>query len=324
MANVTFPLATFLSACLCLAADEDVAPKGFLVRSYDGASVPAAIRKPAGKGPFPAIMFIHGGVGGSTTEGMERFAREPVPDHFFRKGFVVMAADYRRYHFGEDEIQDVMAALRELRALPYVDPSRVAVIGGSHGGYLAKMLASRTRPAAVVSYAGPADIEGMFFDVCQFLAKSIAGWEDWRAQLLRKHNRERTETIRDAAGQPIQVMGTPLQPGRPVYEIAIELAYRFGDRRELYRAISPKENVGRIQSPLLYLAGGEDGLRFAGVELVRSLKARGVTAEYSEHAGMPHGFYWGGGENPPRQFHEALKVTAAFIEKHLKGGSAPN
>ena len=35
------------------------------VRSYDGAYIPVAVSKPAGDGPFPAILFIHGGVGGS-------------------------------------------------------------------------------------------------------------------------------------------------------------------------------------------------------------------------------------------------------------------
>jgi hypothetical protein len=43
-----------------------------------------------------------------------------------------------------------------------------------------------------------------------------------------------------------------------------------------------------------------------------------VTAEYSEHEEMPHGFYWGQGANPPRQFHEALKVTTDFIERQVR------
>ncbi len=35
-----------------------------MVRSWDGAYIPAAVRKPVGEGPFPAILYIHGGVGG--------------------------------------------------------------------------------------------------------------------------------------------------------------------------------------------------------------------------------------------------------------------
>ncbi|MCP5110556.1 MAG: hypothetical protein GY953_06940 [bacterium] len=64
--------------------------------------------------------------------------------------------------------------------------------------------------------------------------------------------------------------------------------------------------------------GGKDRLRFAGKEWIEALSERGITAEYSEHEGMPHGFYWGRGDNPPAQFHDALEVTSEFVEKHLK------
>jgi dipeptidyl aminopeptidase/acylaminoacyl peptidase len=314
-------LILILSA-LSLAASEAGAPEPLLIRSYDGASIQAAVSKPAGAGPFPAVLFIHGGVGGSTTERMHAFTRGRVPEHFFQRGYVVMSTDYRRYHFGEDEIQDVLAAYHKLESLPYVDSSRIAVIGGSHGGYLAMMVASRIRPRAVVSFAGLADIETMFFDASRFLRRSIVSYEDWREKLLKDYRAEAAgrfqETIRDDSGKPIHVMGTPLQPGRPAYEVALELAFRFGDRRELYRAISPKDNAHKISSPLLYLVGGEDGLRFSGKALVNAVRQRGVVAEYSEHAGMPHGFYWGWGEKPPPQFQEALKVTTAFVEKHIR------
>lgn len=42
-----------------------------------------------------------------------------------------------------------------------------------------------------------------------------------------------------------------------------------------------------------------------------------VLAVYSEHADMPHGFYWGNSEHPPRQFFEALQVTTEFVEGQI-------
>ena len=42
--------------------------------------------------------------------------------------------------------------------------SRIGVIGGSHGGYLALMLATRVKPAATVSFAGLTDLSSMLFE----------------------------------------------------------------------------------------------------------------------------------------------------------------
>lgn len=159
------------------------------------------------------------------------------------------------------------------------------------------MLATRITPAAVVSFAGLTDIEGKFFEDAQVARKALSGWEDWRSKLLIDPNPA---------------------TGSAKYGQTLDLAWGFGDRRELYRLISPKDNASRIKCPILFLAGGNDNLRIAGKRLIEDLRARGVQAEYSEHAGMGHGFYWGRGEKPPQQFHDALKVTAAFVNRHVK------
>lgn len=302
-------------------------PVAVYVRSYDGAYVGAALRKPTGEGPFPAILFIHGGVGGSTIDAMKRFVMRRVPQHFFERGYVVFSTDYRGLHFGEDEIQDVLAAYRKVQSYPFVEKNRVGVIGGSHGGYLAMMLATRISPAVAVSFAGLSDIEGMFYDVAQDFSRSLEGWAEWRQQLLASKNSRRNRSSRAGAdsrpaARPETARRFPgnasLRPGSAAYQVALDLAWRLGDRRELYRAISPKDNAHRITCPLLYVVGSKDRLRMAGKALMAGLRERGVMAEYSEHEGMGHGFYWGSSDNPPQQFHDALKVTSAFVERHLR------
>lgn len=286
-------LVIFLSGSLAPAEE----PTEVYVPTYDGVFVAAAIRRPLGAGPFPALLFIHGRNGGVGMQPMKEFTLGRVPEQFYQLGYVVMSTDYRRYHFGEDEIQDVLAAYRKLESYPFVDKARIGVIGGSHGGQLAKMLATRISPAAVVSFAGMTDIEGKFFEDAQVLRKSLLGWEDWRSKLLVDPNPA---------------------TGNAKYEQTLDLAWVFGDRRELYQLISPKNNARKISCPILFLVGGNDNLRFAGKSLIEELRARGVKAEYSEHAGMGHGFYWGRGKSPPRQFHDALKVTTAFVNQHVK------
>jgi acetyl esterase/lipase len=243
--------------------------------------------------------------------------QDRVPVHFHERGFVGMATDYRRFHFGEDEIQDVLAAYRRLQELRFVDPKRVAVIGGSHGGYLAQMLASRVQPAATVSLAGLTDIEGMYYESGLKLRGRVRGWDDWLHQLMT-HTQQapERERIPSDSRESDRIPGgnSRLRPGHPGYEVALELGWRFGDRPDAFRAISPKENIATVQGPVLYLVGGKDRLRFAGKEWIEALRQRGVIADYSEHPEMPHGFYWATGENPSQEFYNALEVTTTFIE----------
>ena len=297
---------------------EDEGIQHVYVRSYDGAYIPAALRKPEGKGPFPAILYIHGGVGGNGMEAAVRMLGRRVPQSFHERGYVGFATDYRRFHFGEDEVQDVLAAYRKLESFPFVDNSRVAVIGGSHGGYLAQMLAARARPAATVSFAGLTDIEGMFYEAGLELRKNVKDWDHWREQLLTHRQRARNRRVSSKAVRRIPGGNAPLRPGSAGYEVALELGWRYGKRRDAFQAISPKEHVQQVQGPVLYLVGGRDRLRFAGQAWIEALEKRGVVAEYSEHEGMPHGFYWGNAEKPPKQFYDALEVTTEFIERHLK------
>lgn len=253
-------------------------------------------------------------------EAVKKMLLGRVPEHFHRLGYVGFATDYRRFHFGEDEIRDVTAAYHTLENYPFVDKSRIAVIGGSHGGYLAQMLATRVSPAATVSFAGLSDIEAMFFKSGREVSESFEDWSEWMEELLThrdKAAREDRESSASATVRRIPGGNAPLRCGSAGYEVAVELGWRYGRRRDYFRWISPKENINKVNGPVLYLVGGKDRLRFAGRDWIEALKKRGITAEYSEHADMPHGFYWGRGEHPPQQFHDALEVTTQFVEQHL-------
>ena len=320
-------LAIVLSPVVVALAEGE--PQSVYVRSYDGAYIGAGIRKPPGEGPFPAILFIHGGLGGSSVDGMARFTTNPVPDHFYKRGYVVMSTDYRRYHFGEDEIQDVLASYRELESQPFVDKRRIGVIGGSHGGYLTMMLATRIKPAAAVSFAGLSDIEEMFFERGKQMRDGLTSYEQWQQKMFQnKDARARRATAADEGRQVRQrpreqraQRPDPTEPnGSASFEVAIDLAWRIGGDQQAYQRISPLHNAHKIASPLLYVVGSEDRLRIAGKKVVEAVMDQGYPADYSEHAGMGHGFYWGTRDrnNPPQQFHDALQVTSDFMDRHVK------
>jgi acetyl esterase/lipase len=107
---------------------------------------------PAGNGPFPVILSIHGG---AFMGGDKRDIQIMPMLEGLRRGYAVVGVNYRMS--GEATfpalVHDVKAAIRWVRANARVflfDPERIAVWGGSAGGYLALM--------AGVS-AGVADLE---------------------------------------------------------------------------------------------------------------------------------------------------------------------
>jgi acetyl esterase/lipase len=121
----------------------------------DGRATRAWWRKPPGDGPFPAILFIHGGL----TEFPEASLRQhltdnPVMTRLLAAGYAVVMATFRSYE--EDvqsrgPIEDVRAVLRQTAKLSGVDPRRIAVYGGSGGGSIALELGSDPEVRAVVA-----------------------------------------------------------------------------------------------------------------------------------------------------------------------------
>jgi len=119
---------------------------------------------PAGPGPHPATIIIHGG---GWTSGDKR---ENVPRMFEeleRAGYAWLSVNYRLApaHPFPACIEDTEAALRWVRAhaaAHRLDPARVALIGPSAGGHLVSLLGTRAAPdlrvRAVVSFFGVHDL----------------------------------------------------------------------------------------------------------------------------------------------------------------------
>jgi dienelactone hydrolase len=140
------------------------------IKSKDGAYVAAAIRKPKGDGPFPAIIMFHGAPGGRGMEQLLGWSRGlhggPVWERFLQEGYAVIVADYR----GGDRdamnvpsagpsataIDDGIAVVEYVSKLPYVDKARVHLYGVSLGGNLVLYLASKLPTVRAVVAGAPA------------------------------------------------------------------------------------------------------------------------------------------------------------------------
>src|SRR5438477_8409146 len=107
-----------------------------------GVKIPAYIRKPAGDGPFPTVVMLHGGrYGKDATIGMGRGVRSPMAD-FLKEDWAIYSIDYRPSDkmLLPIEIDDSVLAVEAVKKLPFVDPRRVALRGGSHGANVSSPL----------------------------------------------------------------------------------------------------------------------------------------------------------------------------------------
>jgi dipeptidyl aminopeptidase/acylaminoacyl peptidase len=148
-----------------LAAKEFVVPDLVQYPSFDGREVPAWVHKPRGEGPHPVIIRVHGGPEGqarptfSTTYqfwvanlGAAVIQPNVRGSTGYGKTYVGLDNGFQR----EDSVRDIGALLDWIETQPDLDASRVALYGGSYGGYmvLASAVHYSDRLSAVIDNVG--------------------------------------------------------------------------------------------------------------------------------------------------------------------------
>lgn len=220
--------------------------------------IPAWLYKPAGTGPFPVVISIHGG-----PESQARPAFSSTYQLWLEKlGVAVLvpnvrgSAGYGKTYVAldngfkrEDSVKDIGALLDWIETQPDLDQERVAVIGGSYGGYM--VLASAVHFSDRLKAA--VDIVGISSFVT-FLENT----QDYRRDLRR---------------------------------------VEYGDERDPemrahLEKISPLNNVGKIKIPL-FVVQGENDPRVPvteSIQLVDALREQGETVWYMNALNEGHGY----------------------------------
>ena len=227
-----------------------------------GGEIPVRIYTPAGEGPFPALVYYHGGgwvIGNLDTV--------DVPCRLLanRAGCVVVSVDYRLApeHKFPTAAEDAYAAAKwvaENAASIGVDPERVAVGGDSAGGNLATVVALMAR-----EQRGPAlAYQMLIYPVTNHSYDTDSYRENAEGYFLTKNTMEWfwNHYLRDEQ-----------------------------DGQHPYASPLLAEDVSGLP-PALVITAGFDPLRDEGEAYAERLKAAGVPVEATRYDGMIHGFFW--------------------------------
>lgn len=125
--------------------EELVSPNLVSFESFDRLEVPAFVYKPRGTGPHPVLIYIHGGPASqyrpSFSESFQLYVNElglavVAPNvrgsSGYGRTYVSMDDEYLR----EDSVRDIGSLLDWIEDQDDLDQDRVAVYGGSYGGYM--------------------------------------------------------------------------------------------------------------------------------------------------------------------------------------------
>lgn len=233
------------------------------------------------KEPAPGLVFIHGGGWSGGDRNDYRF----YCTRFARRGYVVATVGYRLS--GEAlfpaAVQDTKCAVRWLRAnaaANMMDPDRIAVMGGSAGGYLAMMIGYSSD---VPEFEGDGGNPGVS---------------------------SRVNVVIDAYG--------PTDLTAPIAQVAPQvtsfLGKSYADDPDLFRKASPITYLTPDDPPTLIFQGTVDDTVPAAQSdlLAAKCKEIGVACEYVKFEGWPHTLDLADEPNKCCQWH-----MLDFFKKHL-------
>ena len=231
-------------------------------RSSDGLEIPGYLTLPYGREAknLPLLVMPHGGPWARDYWGYNGTAQ-----FFANRGLAVLQPNFRqstgygkkfyaagRHEWGDKMQDDLTWGVKDLVAKGVVDPKRVAIYGGSYGGYaaLAGLAFTPDVYAAGASFVGPSNLFTLLNSIPPY-------WESVRRQFD-------------------YFVGDPKNP----------------EDAERMRRQSPLFSVEKMKAPLMVVQGANDPRvkQAESDQIVQAYRQRGQAVEYLVAADEGHGF----------------------------------
>lgn len=235
------------------------------IRSRDGKTLVSYLTLPAGVGerpstPLPMVLLVHGGPWARDAYGFDRDVQ-----FLANRGYAVLQVNFRgstgfgkaftnagNGEWGAKMHDDLLDAVDWAVKEGVADPKRVAIMGGSYGGYatLAGLTFTPEVFACGVDIVGPSNLFTLLSTVPPY-------WESFRKQLIAR-------------------MGDP----------------DTAEGQAWLKERSPLTHAGRISKPLLIGQGANDPRvkQAESDQIVAAMQAKGIPVTYVLFPDEGHGF----------------------------------
>lgn len=266
---------------------------------------------PVGKGPFPAVVLVHGPGPNDRDEAI--FATRIFADlaeGLASGGVVVLRYDKRTKAYGpqmseiaftlkEETIEDAVRALALVRMQPEVDPKRVYVLGHSLGGYAIPRIAKQDGKlaGAVFLAANARRIEDISIAQTEAMlsAKGGASPTEQRKLELMKGEAARVRALLPGNGNPQILLGLPV-------EYFLDL-----------KGYDAPAEARQMAVPALVLQGERDfQVTMTDFNLWKAAAAR--TARFHSYPTLNHLFISGDGLSSQLEYRKGGNVSGAVID----------
>ncbi len=275
--------------------------------SSDGRKIPCVLSMPKGDGPFPVLVTIHGGQGNRDLGYIRTMAApnqlSPTVAAFNEQPWAILAISYRAGNgalFGMEQ-DDVVAGIRFAKTLPKIDPARVGVVGGSHGGHLALVAAEKMGQ--------------------EFLC--VAAGSPWMTDPVVYMTGDPNQPPLSLV--PAKARDDLVKNGRHLFQ-GLKLGRGMSEQqaKEFIAQHSIEANADKIVVPSLFITSrGDDQAPHVLIEpMINRMKAAGKDVTVYTGEKSPHGFYWARtvsaaralrGEKSKEEEAEELKARETII-----------
>ncbi len=308
---------TFLCGTAGLAFAADSARTTYVFKTVGGLPIKADVLRPNDTSLRPVLVWIHGG---ALIMGHREGIGSQVKQWALDAGYALVSIDYRlapetRLPEIIRDVEDAFAWVRqEGPRLFHADPARIAVAGGSAGGYLTLTSGFRVkpRPTVLLSLWGYGDL--------------IGDWYSTPSPHQRHHTSKMTreQAYQQVSGPPISDARERKGDGGAFYQycrqngVWPEAVSGWDPKREArkFYPYMPVKNVTKDFPPTFMIHGTADTdvPHEQSVMMARQFAAHKVPHELISIAGAEHGLPGA----DPKLVGEAYRKAFAFVDRAMK------